>query len=317
MSGNLITNGSFENSVVGWDLEGISISVGGANISEVHYTEGSQTNGGPDLFDDGTQSLAIGGILFIGISPRVKQTITLVPGENYILSFAIRSLGLVGANIITYINLTGTNLETQLINLQLLGNNQWGTFEFPFTATNSSTTLSFYNLANISLIYTYYIDAISIYQVAAPCYSWRSLVRVKNILSGQVDDIMVKDVYSDEHLVFRTDTDEYIPIVYNAKSGTTRRYRKFVKDVFGPGKPTHDFFITSGHRMMIDGVNIKAGRLKEGVKAGVKNDQLYTIVTEETCPIWINGLDVMTYNEKEFTDYVTKKHIKWINNKQP
>ena len=138
----------------------------------------------------------------------------------------------------------------------------------------------------------------------------------KDIETGKVTNTPASDVYKTKHLVYNTTTKQFVPIVHNARTGTTKRYMLFKKNVLGVDKPMEDLFITSGHKILHKGEIIKAGKIPGKVIHNLEEpDRLYTIVTDDGCPIWINGLDVMTYNREGFDAFIKKKSITWKENK--
>lgn len=57
-----------------------------------------------------------------------------------------------------------------------------------------------------------------------------------------------------------------------------------------------DFYVTSGHRIMINGKEVKARDILQGKKVNIIPQKIYTICTEKRIPIKINGLDVITWD---------------------
>ena len=129
------------------------------------------------------------------------------------------------------------------------------------------------------------------------CFSGESLVLVKNKLTDKISEIKAKEVYADIHEVFDTINKKFIPIKYNVITGSTKRYMKIEKNSLGENKPNEDFFITSGHRILYNGEQIKALNIPGAKRIKVKPENVYSICTEEKTAILINNLDVMTWGQ--------------------
>ena len=282
----------------------------------------------------------------------IKQEInSLIPGATYTLSFMFRIdfnesnipingdiLQLIIEMLIpVLINIFLINLgeDTYSIIDPEINLNNWINQTFSHEAINEIENIAFdidwsvlyesvqniLDSLNISInipiseIISVSIDSVSLKLAESPCFSSNSIIKTKNIETGEVSNIPVKDVHSSEHLVFNTIKKEFVPIIYNARTGTTRRFMLFEKDVLGENKPIENLYITSGHKMLVNNEIIKAGKVKgRKIHKTKKYERLFTIVTENECPIWINGLDVMTYSKSGFIEYTKKKKIVWIDN---
>ena len=312
---NLVVNGGFDTGFIDpW------IVINSIHRIEygVYYETGTQISG-PDLPTSEEYSLFMDYFSVYPDSVEILQEIpSLQPGAIYTLEFAINIQNISNIDsliLIIYIGGTRYENDINLLSLELV---VWHTFRFPIECGNDNNELSFEISGNSDDqfgIVILNIDAISLTLAESPCFSGKSIIRTKSITTGNIDDIPASDVYSNEHLVLNTLTNEFISIIYNAKTGKTKRYMLFKKGVFGDNKPTEDLYITSGHKMLIDGEIIKAGKVPEKkVRKLKKYDQLYTISTKEACPIWINGLDVMTYSKEDFIAYAERKRFTWKDN---
>ncbi|XWV24567.1 hypothetical protein QJ856_gp1224 [Tupanvirus deep ocean] len=147
------------------------------------------------------------------------------------------------------------------------------------------------------------------------CYSGESSVLTKNILTGEIADIKAKDVFSDVHEVFDTANKIFVPVKLNIISGTTKKFRKIKKNSLGENQPSEDFYVTSGHVLVINGKEVKARNIPQAKKIRKKKkEKLYSICTEKRVPIVVNGLDVMSWGYDEWMEKVSKTGIAWANN---
>jgi hypothetical protein len=147
-----------------------------------------------------------------------------------------------------------------------------------------------------------------------PCYSGRSLVRCYNKITKKISDIPVCNVLSDVHEVYSSDTQKFVPVIYNIVAGMTNRYMLIKKDSIAINQPFKDFYITSEHQILINGIEVKAKHVLQAKRVKVKLESLYSICTKNREPILINGLEVMTWSLEEWLDYSLRKNIIWTDN---
>lgn len=91
-------------------------------------------------------------------------------------------------------------------------------------------------------------------------------------------------------------------------------YILFRAGTFGTA-PSHDFYITKGHPVLMDGVE----RLVEDLPGGEivdhgESEKVYNIATSEREYIKINGMDVCTWNYNWWLDCEMSKRVKWRSN---
>ena len=151
-------------------------------------------------------------------------------------------------------------------------------------------------------------------QQAIVCYSGESLVLVKNIHTSEISETMVKDVYSDTHYVFSTEKNDYIPIYSNIVTGPNRRFVLLKKNSLGDNLPNEDFYVTSGHKILIDGKFIKARNIPQGKRVKIQSQLVYSICTEIQCSVLVNGLCVLTWGKNDWVTYSKKRGIDWVDN---
>ena len=108
--------------------------------------------------------------------------------------------------------------------------------------------------------------------------------------------------------------DKFVPIKYNIVTGPTTRYMKIEKDALGTDKPVADFYITSGHKLVIDGKEIKAGKIPQAKRVKVKPELVYSICTDQRQIILVNGLSVIALGFEEWDEYSKKRNIIWNDN---
>ena len=131
---------------------------------------------------------------------------------------------------------------------------------------------------------------------------------------NKISNINASDILSNIHQVYSINEKKFIPILYNIVTGPTIRYMKIEKDAFGEDQPNEDFFITSGHKIILDGKEIKAGNVPQAKRVKVNPEKVYSIVTEKQEPILINNIPVMTFGYDEWLEYSNKKNLVWNNN---
>ena len=310
---NLVVNGGFDdNSLSPWETDN-DASPYKINVTDLEYYGKDD----PDILNPSPcYSAKIESFSSDTGKVTIQQQIfNMIVGNLYTLSFAINKFDSDLQKGYFEFGIGGGNLDNDSIQLEDLENEEWYVFNYCFVAQTDDAMLHFttYDMSPNCVLY---LDAVSITLIPPPCFSGKSLVRTKNIKTGEVADIPADQVLSSVHHVFRTDTNEFVPIIYNANTGSTLRYIKIAKDAMGENRPTEDLFITSGHTLFVDGKFIKAGQLEQGKVHKIDTaEKIYTIATHKAYPIWINGLDVMTYSKAKFLAYVEKKGFAWSDNK--
>ena len=147
------------------------------------------------------------------------------------------------------------------------------------------------------------------------CYSGNSKIRVRNKATKQISDVCAKDVYSDTYEVYDVQKKAFVPIKYNIVTGPTNRYMLIVKDAFALDQPNEDFYITSGHKIVINGVPMKARHIPQAKRIKVSAEKVYSICTQRATTIMINGLEVTTWGINKWLDHSKKKKLDWTDNK--
>ena len=283
--GTLIVNGDFSDQLNGWSAVSVNLN----NI----------------IFNQAPPSAQL-----VGPGALLQQTISTTPGNTYALSFFVRAEESNGA------------LSVEINNIPISGaiainpTNIWIQRTFLFNATSTTTNITFFNRSNLLLL-SIFLDDISVsigLGGGVICYSGDSIITCKNKLTGRITDVKARDVIASTHEVYDTKNKKYIPIKYNIISGLTERFMLIKKDALGKNKPTADFYVTSGHVLLINGKEIKARDIQCAKRVKVESEKVYSICTENSQPILVNGLDVMTWAEKKWLDYAIKKHLVWEDN---
>ena len=146
------------------------------------------------------------------------------------------------------------------------------------------------------------------------CFSGKSIVLTRNILTNEVEELMVKYITSDKHEVFSIRENQFVPIKLNIVTGPTTRYMKIKKNALGVNQPNVNFYVTSGHKIVINGVEIKAKNIPQAKRIRVKPEYVYSICIEKRGPIVVNGLQVIAWGYDDWLKYADKTKISWHDN---
>ncbi len=242
----------------------------------------------------------------------ISQTFTgLTPGNTYTLSFYAASYDLVGVLSVAVTSVLSVPWLNASVNVNLLtGVNGYTLYTYQFVALDTDAILTFAN-AGLSVVL---IDDVGV-TLAAICYSGESLVYTKNTQTGEIGYIEAKNVYSKVHEVFSVDENKFVPVKLNVVSGPINQYRLIKKDVLGTDKPNADFYITSGHKIVVDGEMIKAGKLPFAKRYKLKNpEKVYSICVDGYKAILVNNLPVMAWDCNKWLNRVSKTVIEWHDN---
>lgn len=157
------------------------------------------------------------------------------------------------------------------------------------------------------------IGSFQLQPFASPCYLGNSLVKVKD-KQGIVQHLPVREVYASEHEVWNMETNEYIPVVFNAKIQGVEAIYFIPEALLGTDKPTQDLFITSGHPILIDDRPVKARDVPGAKKIKITRSDVYSIVCTEWVPIDVNGIGVYAWSKDKWFSRVRQEGIVWIDN---
>lgn len=149
---------------------------------------------------------------------------------------------------------------------------------------------------------------------AVICYGGGSILMVRNRLTGEESKMPVKDIVAANYDVYSISQNKFVPIRSNVVTGTVNRLIKIDADSLGKDQPILDFNITSGHRLVVNGLEIKARHLPQAKRIKVKPQYVYSICTDKRCTIWVNGLEVMTWSYQKWLSRAASKGISWMEN---
>ena len=192
--------------------------------------------------------------------------------------------------------------------------------QYVFTIDNLiNAPLRFGYIGGTGSLVSYLVDNVSLVSVnAIPnviCYSGDSLVLTKNIKTCKIENIPAKNVYSNLHHVYNTSQKKFVPVRLNIVSGPTSKFRILVKDSLGLGKPSADFYVTPGHKILINGVSTKVRDIPQAKRVKNKFEKVYSICTDVHGPILVNGLETMAWSYSEWMHKAAKSGIYWNDNK--
>ena len=86
--------------------------------------------------------------------------------------------------------------------------------------------------------------------------------------------------------------------------------------MLGDNVPNENFYITSGHKVIINGQKMKARKVPGAIRIKVKPTMVYSICVDHESVIQINGMDVVAWGEQQWLDYSRNHNINWIDNKK-
>ncbi|AUL79879.3 hypothetical protein QJ857_gp0280 [Tupanvirus soda lake] len=240
----------------------------------------------------------------------ISQTITgLVAGESYVLSFWAASEEVAGALLVTMTNVLPVSLTAGLT-VDILSVDAYTLYTFAFTATDTDSILTIAN-TGVSIVL---IDDVAI-TIAAICYAGDSVVHTRNIETGEVKDIEAKDVYSGVHEVYSINKQKFVPVKLNIVSGPTKSFRCIKKDALGENQPNKDFYVTSGHKIVINGIPTKVRHIPQAKRLNPKKkDIVYSICVDENEPILVNNLPVIAWGHDEWLKRCEDHIIIWKDN---
>lgn len=184
---------------------------------------------------------------------------------------------------------------------------------FDFVATNPVYDFIVRNGSPNDDSLTILIDDINVFRTSVICFAGDSRIYVRDD-QGHESYARIDAITSQHHQVYQPNTATFEPIIYNAITGPTNRFAMIRENLLGPGIPFQDLYLTTGHRVMYNGVSTKARDIPGVVIKKHTNQNVYTIVTQDKSTIMVNGLEAVAYGLEEWHDYVDDKKIAWSNN---
>lgn len=291
---NLLTNGDFQTGTfAGWTL---IIFPGPPTIS----TSGRPVGPPPHY----AANLDSGGI---------SQTIPVTGSTTYYFSFWKQTS--VGD---FFFGVTGSPSGGQYAGGQSFSTTSWTRSSFTFTTvpTDTSVTvtlnLDFSNPGTQTLVDDIWLTTSPV------CYTGETLIRTIGPISGLIEETRADQINTD-HLVLNHQG-EAVRVVANIVSGPAERLVTFRKGSLGSGIPgfanahpvqqfpsgsgipSQDLRLTSGHKLVIDGREIRARDHPSGLYGRCEPTPVYTIVCPTRQYIYANGQLVVAFGEDEWEE---------------
>ena len=148
------------------------------------------------------------------------------------------------------------------------------------------------------------------------CFSGESTILVRHKLTNQISEVAAKNIIASLYDVFSVAKNDFVPIRLNFVVGPTTRYMKIEKDLLEMGKPNADFYVTTGHKIVVDGIETKAKNIPHAKIVKTKPSYVYSICIDERGPILVNNLHVIAWGYNEWIKYSVDKKLSWWDNKQ-
>ncbi|CAH6420622.1 Hypothetical protein MVR_LOCUS181, partial [uncultured virus] len=153
------------------------------------------------------------------------------------------------------------------------------------------------------------------FQTPIICFDGNSRVHSRDIRTGIIADRLASNIYSGIHEVFNTVTNKFVPVRYNIVTGRPTRILRLKKGLLGPYQPNTDFFITAGHPIVIDGVEVVSQKVPGVEQIDGEPRVIYSICTDERHPILINGIQVMTWSFADWQSRPNPQSYSWHDNR--
>lgn len=199
-------------------------------------------------------------------SVLTQSNIPLENGNTYQVSFWYNLLSPVPFNLNATIN--GDNLTGAPIALEVAVGYQ------NFTATFVATGTSVLQLRSVGPTplggFNLVVDDFSLKLIAFACYRGDTQFTVKEIESGVICDLPVCEIYSHRHLVYEETSSSFLPIVHNAVFSPTTRFIRI-----------GEVYLTAGHKVVIDGVEIKAKDVPGRTRVNTQPYAVFTLILEK------------------------------------
>lgn len=133
------------------------------------------------------------------------------------------------------------------------------------------------------------------------CYTGDTLIRSINLSSGLLEDARADQIMPSSHHILNLEGEE-IEIVENVVSGPTERLVTFPKGSLGNGLPTGDLRLTRGHKLVVDGKEIRAGDHPMGIYGRCPPTLVYSIVCPTRQHIYANNQPVVAFGLDEWNE---------------
>lgn len=275
---NLVVNGDFQTGT----LSGWIVSFGTGTVSTNGFPSGPTPYYGLNYTSSG----------------RIRQVIAVVPGTTYYFSFQNKQL--TSAGQVTF-NVRGTTTNNFYLASVYPSPPTWrlDSFTFPVLPADNFVLLQ---IEGIQMIYD------NIWMSTSPfCYTGDTLIRTLSLKTNQREETRADAIISTSHRVINTE-DQEIEVIKNIVSGPVTRLVTFRKGEFGPDLPHKDLRLTRGHKLVVDGEEVRAGDLsveKDGVPprgeyGKCKPELVYSLVLPSHQHIYANGQPVVAFGLDEW-----------------
>lgn len=148
------------------------------------------------------------------------------------------------------------------------------------------------------------------------CYSGKSKVLTRNISTNIVEELNAENVFSDLHEVYDIINHIFVPVKFNIITRKTTRFMLIKAHTLAQNEPFEDFYVTSGHKLLINGKKIKARYVQGAIRVKVLPETLYSICTPKSTVILVNGLNVTTWGYENWIRYSKSNGIGWRDNQK-
>ncbi len=331
----ILINCTFSGNIAGTNGGGITLEGTNATTINLTISNNTATTSGGGIFMTGTSTLTIGNTVVAANPIGTIPDFAFGTGTNTITSLGFNFIGNAtgtGATFTQPGDQAGTTVAPINPLLLPLGN-YGGPTE---TMLPISVISPLIDAGSNSIVTTYYIYP-QVLNSGSPidqrgfsrivngtvdigsdetgnfiCFCGESEVLTKNILTDKIQIIQAKNIRAGIHEVFNSKENIFVPVKYNVVNGPVTRLWKISKNSLGPNQPNEDFFVTGGHKLVINGTIMKARDIPQAERVKVKSQKVYSICTENQVPILINGLDVLTWSDEKFIEYAKKQNIMWI-----
>lgn len=152
------------------------------------------------------------------------------------------------------------------------------------------------------------------FQPGVVCYSGKSSILVKDIKTGVVGYVTAENIFSDKHQVYSLDDNKFIPIVFNIVTGKVSSFVLLKKGLIEKNVPSQDFYITSGHKIVINEKETKVRDVPNAVLITVNPQNVYSICTEKQCKISVNNVKTLTWSVNDWNIYAKINGLSWYDN---
>jgi hypothetical protein len=174
-----------------------------------------------------------------------------------------------------------------------------------FVATFVATGTSTLQVRPIGLVplggYDLAIDNFNLNLIALACYRGDTYFKVKDIETGEITDLPVSDIYSRHHLIYEDSSSSFLPIVHIAVFPQTTRFIKI-----------GEVYLTAGHKVVIDGVEIKAKDVPGRSRVKTQPHPIFTLILEKRGIVKErNGLAIVADGISEWNNFISTRKSKY------